>query len=54
MPGLRGVDVPVGWVRHADFEVGDGEGEDLCADVRPMRETWVLLLSFHPEAEPLQ
>ena len=50
MPGLRGVDVLVGWVRDVDCEVSNAEGKAMRADVRPMRETWILLLSFRPEA----
>ena len=51
MPGLRGVDVPVGRVRDVDFEVSKWEGEAIRSDVRPMRETQILLLCFRPEAE---
>ena len=54
MPGLGGVDVPVGWVRNVDFEVGDWEGKALRPDVRPMREARIFLFSFRPEAKPPQ
>ena len=37
-----------------DFEVGDWEGKTVRWDVRPMRKTRILLLRFHPEAEPPQ